>query len=163
MKPSLRGTGGERVLGGPFERSFLETADTAPPPADPLVGRTIAGKYTLERLVGEGGMAAVYMARHITLEKTIALKLMHSEFAADPRFVARFTMCYRASASPSLPEGSWTLRLATADTGHIQESFLEGPLPEGVKSCISVALRGAMVHADTGAASASVLLSFRLH
>jgi serine/threonine protein kinase len=57
---------------------------------DALLGRTLAGKYKLEALLGEGGMGAVYRARHVALEKTIAVKVMRREYAADPVFAARF-------------------------------------------------------------------------
>jgi serine/threonine protein kinase len=106
----------------------LDGRDTAPPPADPLVGRTLAGKYTLERLVGEGGMAAVYMARHITLEKTIAVKVMHSEFAANPRFVARFEREARAAVLLDHPNSIRVLDFGHEDDGllYIAMEFLDG-------------------------------------
>ena len=39
---------------------------------DLLVGRTIAGKYVVETLIGSGAMGAVFRARQISLEKTVA-------------------------------------------------------------------------------------------
>jgi eukaryotic-like serine/threonine-protein kinase len=62
------------------------------PPESPdlLIGRMLAGKYKLEKKLGEGGMGAVYKARQIALEKTIAVKVMHKELASDPMFAARF-------------------------------------------------------------------------
>jgi serine/threonine protein kinase len=64
--------------------------DAPPEPPDPLIGRMLAGKYRLEKKLGEGGMGAVYRARQVALEKTIAVKVMHSELASDPMFAARF-------------------------------------------------------------------------
>jgi serine/threonine-protein kinase len=61
-----------------------------PDPPDPLLGRTLAGKYRLEKKLGEGGMGAVYKARQIALEKTIAVKVMHAQLASDPMFAERF-------------------------------------------------------------------------
>jgi serine/threonine-protein kinase len=55
-----------------------------------LVGRTIAGKYAIESLIGSGAMGEVYKARQIALEKTVALKVMHADVAADPAFAGRF-------------------------------------------------------------------------
>jgi serine/threonine protein kinase len=57
---------------------------------DPLVGRTIARKYRLEALLGSGGMGGVYRARHLGLDKAIAVKVMHIDLTTDPLFVGRF-------------------------------------------------------------------------
>jgi serine/threonine protein kinase len=72
------------------------------------------------------------------------------------------TACYRASATASSPEGSWTLRIATDDTGHVEDARLDGPLPGPVRTCISNAFRGATIHVDTGPGSAKVQLRFTL-
>src|SRR5580704_8485552 len=57
---------------------------------DDLVGRTIAGKFVVESPIGSGAMGAVFRARQVALEKTIAIKVLHSEHAGDPAFAARF-------------------------------------------------------------------------
>jgi ethanolamine utilization microcompartment shell protein EutL len=76
--------------------------------------------------------------------------------------IPKMTACYRASATASSPQGSWSLRFATDDTGRVEDTHLAGPLPDAVKSCISNALRGAMIHVDTGVGSADVKLRFSL-
>jgi hypothetical protein len=55
-----------------------------------FVGETIAGRYQIERLLGEGGMGAVFKARHEGLKRDVAVKLMHSEIGRDPQVSARF-------------------------------------------------------------------------
>ena len=40
--------------------------------SDPLIGTIIAERYQIEKLMGQGGMASVYAARHITLDKRFA-------------------------------------------------------------------------------------------
>ncbi len=55
-----------------------------------LIGRTIAGKYVVEALVGQGAMGAVYKVRQIALGTTLALKILHGHLASDPMFAARF-------------------------------------------------------------------------
>lgn len=55
-----------------------------------LLGRTIAGKFAIRELIGGGAMGAVYRARQITLDKDVAIKVMHRELSSDPNYVARF-------------------------------------------------------------------------
>jgi len=57
---------------------------------DPIVGRTVAGKFLVEELLGGGAMGSVYRARQIALDKLVAIKILHHEMAADPAFVERF-------------------------------------------------------------------------
>ena len=49
------------------------------------IGTTLAGRYVIDRKLGEGGMGAVYLATHNLLEKQVALKILHGEFARKPR------------------------------------------------------------------------------
>src|SRR5262249_43010993 len=58
--------------------------------ADPLIGRTIADKYRIERLIGRGGMGAVYEGRHLLLDRIIAVKVLHQNMSADERAASRF-------------------------------------------------------------------------
>ena len=48
------------------------------------------GRYELQRRVGRGGMAEVYLARDRLLDRLVAIKILFPEFATDPSFVARF-------------------------------------------------------------------------
>ena len=53
------------------------------------VGTTLRGKWTLERLLGSGGMAAVYVAHH-KIGRRDAIKILHPEIAENKELVARF-------------------------------------------------------------------------
>ena len=53
------------------------------------VGAVLSGKWTLEALLGEGGMGAVYRARHDNGSR-VAIKILHSRLAGDEALVARF-------------------------------------------------------------------------
>src|SRR6187399_2173815 len=57
---------------------------------DPLLGTTVAGRYRVIKPLGEGGMGQVYLAEHIAIEKRIALKVLHAEYAHKGDIVARF-------------------------------------------------------------------------
>jgi eukaryotic-like serine/threonine-protein kinase len=58
---------------------------------DPLLGALVDGRYRVSARVARGGMATVYTAVDERLERTVALKIIHSAQANDPRFVGRFT------------------------------------------------------------------------
>jgi tRNA A-37 threonylcarbamoyl transferase component Bud32 len=60
------------------------------PSGDPLVGRTVAGRYKVIKLLGEGGMGQVYLAEHSAIEKRIALKVLRAEYAHKGEIVTRF-------------------------------------------------------------------------
>jgi len=63
----------------------------------------IAGKYAVLSQIGRGGMGIVYQVRHLTLETTLALKVLPSELAADPELVNRFHQEARVMAQLSHP------------------------------------------------------------
>jgi serine/threonine protein kinase len=54
------------------------------------VGTVLEGAYRLTRLIGEGGMGAVYQALHLRLDKKVAVKVMARELAASDEALARF-------------------------------------------------------------------------
>ncbi len=66
-------------------------------------GRLIAGRYRLERRLGGGGMAEVYLATDTTLERLVAVKVLRERFADDAQFVARFHREARAAAALNHP------------------------------------------------------------
>ena len=49
------------------------------------------GGYEVVKELGRGGMGAVYLARQVSLDRPVALKVMNSRWASDPIFLARFT------------------------------------------------------------------------
>ena len=57
----------------------------------------------IRELLGQGGMGAVYKARHRRLDRMVALKILPSEISADPAFAERFTREARALASLNHP------------------------------------------------------------
>ncbi|MGZ8848483.1 MAG: serine/threonine-protein kinase, partial [Pyrinomonadaceae bacterium] len=61
------------------------------------VGQTLDDKYRLERLLGQGGMGAVYLATHLGTDRYVALKLIMPQFMLNPEFVERFKREARAA------------------------------------------------------------------
>ncbi len=55
-----------------------------------MVGRTFLGRYEAIRLLGEGGMGRVYLAKQTDLGRQVVVKVMHDHVAADPKFRERF-------------------------------------------------------------------------
>jgi tetratricopeptide (TPR) repeat protein/predicted Ser/Thr protein kinase len=58
--------------------------------ADPLVGATVAdGRYQIQRLLGAGGMGSVYLARQVSMDRLVALKLITGQAGTEGRDTAR--------------------------------------------------------------------------
>ncbi|AVH60579.1 MULTISPECIES: serine/threonine-protein kinase [Streptomyces] len=70
--------------------------------ASGLIGTQIAG-YRVEREIGRGGMAVVYCARDLRLDRTVALKLLAPEMARNDTFRRRFTHESRVAAAIDHP------------------------------------------------------------
>ena len=68
------------------------------PQADPLLGRLVDGRYRVRARIARGGMATVYVATDMRLERRIALKVMHAHLSDDSAFQSRFIQEARAAA-----------------------------------------------------------------
>jgi tRNA A-37 threonylcarbamoyl transferase component Bud32 len=66
---------------------------------DPLVGATLAERYEIIRRIGEGGMGAVYEARHCIIGKRVAIKVLLEKFLENEEFVARLLQEARLASS----------------------------------------------------------------
>ena len=84
---------------------------------DPYLGKVVAGRYRLEALLGEGGMGVVYRARHVLIERVVALKLIRPDLRGETHLRA------------------WMLREARAanrvDHAHIVDIHDVGETEEG--------------------------------
>ncbi len=59
------------------------TTSSGGKPSDPMLGRVVAGRYRLEARAGEGGMGVVYRARHVLIDRVVALKLIRPDLRGE--------------------------------------------------------------------------------
>ena len=89
-----------------------------------MIGRVISGRYTVESLIGSGGMANVYKAHDNMLNRTVALKVLKEEHRGDMEFVRRFER--EARAVLSLSHENIVRSYAVGEDGDISYIELEG-------------------------------------
>ena len=70
---------------------------------DPMIGRVLDGRYRVGPRIARGGMATVYEATDLRLDRLCALKVMHSGLGDDDDFAARFVREARSAARLSHP------------------------------------------------------------
>jgi len=83
------------------------------------VGKVVARKYSVEQLIGEGGMGRVYRARQLVLDKRVVLKVLHQELLSDARTVARFQREARAASRLNHPNSINILDFGVAEDGEL--------------------------------------------
>lgn len=72
-------------------------------PRDPLIGTTLDGRFEVKRLLGRGGMGAVYLASQPSVGREVALKVLHGHFLGDEVLVKRFEREIRLCAQLNHP------------------------------------------------------------
>ena len=70
---------------------------------DPMIGRLIDGRYQVRSRIARGGMATVYLATDLRLERRVAVKVMHGHLADDSQFKQRFIQEARSAARLAHP------------------------------------------------------------
>ena len=97
-------------------------------------GMILAGKYRLERMLGEGGMGMVFAATHLQLEQRVALKFMRTNPEQQADAVARFLREARAAARIQSEYIARVFDVCTLDDGspYIVMEYLEGQDLEGL-------------------------------
>jgi len=95
---------------------------------DPLIGRKVADRFTIERYLGEGGMATVYVAEQAAEPRRVALKIMNQELTADRSFMHRFQREAEASARVQHPNSVQIIDYGVTDDGisYIAMELLDG-------------------------------------
>ncbi|MBC8160243.1 MAG: serine/threonine protein kinase, partial [Roseiflexaceae bacterium] len=125
-------------------------------------------RYELERKIGEGGMARVYLGRDLRLNRRVAVKVLHTQYTSDPQFLARFNHEAQAAAALRHPAIIDIYDVGQdGDIPYIVMEFVEGqdlkalirlggPLPleravqiaEQVADGLDAAHRAGLVHRD---------------
>ncbi|MCW2961782.1 MAG: prkC [Thermoleophilia bacterium] len=107
-----------------------------------LIDSVMCDRYRIEQLLGTGGMASVYLAHDNMLDRRVAVKVLHSRFAGDEKFVHRFEREATAVASLNHPnivqvydrgqhDGQYFIVMELIDGPTLKEVVeAEGPMPE---------------------------------
>jgi serine/threonine-protein kinase len=103
-------------------------APAADPTFDSLLGATLAGRYEIVRRIGEGGMGAVYEARHTVIGKRVAVKVLLEKFLSKSDFVARLLQEARLASSIGHENIVDVTDFGTTDDGRsfVVMEFLDG-------------------------------------
>ena len=133
-----------------------------------LIGSVISERYKIEKLLGEGGMGAVYQVEHVLMRKRMAIKVLHPEMTRLPEVVARFEREAMAAAHIEHPnvvtatdfgkleDGSFFLALEFVEGQSLREVIAKGRLELGralhiarqIASALSRAHQLKIVHRD---------------
>jgi hypothetical protein len=108
--------------------AFHPTAAAELAEPDEWTGRVLDDRYRVLRLLGEGGMGAVFVAEHLTLHKAVALKVVRAELAGNGEVAARFAREAMATAQFEHP--------------HVASAIDYGTLPEGGAYFVMQLVRG---------------------
>ncbi|WP_181429207.1 Stk1 family PASTA domain-containing Ser/Thr kinase [Curtobacterium sp. MCSS17_008] len=94
---------------------------------DPMIGRMIDQRYRVRSRIARGGMATVYLATDVRLERRVAIKIMHGHLADDQAFRERFIQEARSAARLSHPNlvGVYD-QGAEDDTAYIVMEYIPG-------------------------------------
>lgn len=142
----------------------LDSSSMSDEATDSNVGRTIAGKYLLEKRIGRGGMGTVYRAKQPGLARRVAIKVLHHSLAGHASAVARFRREAKAASRLDHPSSVRILDFGEEPDGllYLVMEYVEGrdllqvlredaPLsPERIAQILSQALAGLAVAHEQG-------------
>jgi serine/threonine-protein kinase len=117
--------------------------------ADPLVGRSLDGRYRILQRIARGGMSTVYAAVDERLDRLVAVKVMSSALSADPAFSDRFTREARAAARLTHVNAVSVYDQGTDESGSTTHVFLVMELVEGRTLRDLIRERGRFTPAET--------------
>jgi serine/threonine-protein kinase len=103
--------------------------------------RLLGGRYELDGVIGRGGMAEVYRARDLRLDRTVAIKTLRADLARDATFQARFRREAQSAASLNHPSV-----IAVYDTG--EDTMGNAPVPYIVMEYVEGMTLRDLLHSD---------------
>lgn len=105
----------------PEDNTLLQADATIASPGaiDPLLGQTLDDKYLLEEPLGVGGMGTVYRARHLLIDRPVAVKVLNQRFAEDESIQARFRREAKAAGRLQHPNA-----VAVTDFGQTSAGYV---------------------------------------
>ncbi len=140
----LEGAHQLRYAEGMAARNARSQRTAARPPSNNgrtlRVGDVLAGKYRVERILGEGGMGVVVAAHHELLDQRVAVKLLYQDIA-DREAQSRLLLEARAAAKI---QSDHVARVVDVDTGADGLPFIVMELLEGADLCAIADARGAL-------------------
>jgi len=97
-----------------------------------MINRTLDNRYTILERIGGGGMADVYRAHDQLLDRSVAVKVLRSQFTDDDEFVTRFRREAQAAARLSHPNIVNIYDVGRdEDTYYIVMEYISGEYPAG--------------------------------
>lgn len=122
----------------------------------PIVGDVLAGRYRIEAPIGAGGMASVYRARDLRLERDVAIKVLLPNLAADPALARRFDREARALAAAAHPNVVNVFDVEPGDPATGREPFYVMELCSGGSLAERLAQRGRLLPGEVAAVVAAM-------
>lgn len=93
-----------------------------------MQARTLNGRYRLDEMIGEGGMAVVYRGYDLVLGRVVAVKLLREQFGSDQNFLLRFTREAQSAAKLSHPHIANVYDVGhDGDIHYIVMEYVNGP------------------------------------
>jgi serine/threonine protein kinase len=95
---------------------------------DPFVGQTLGGKYEVLELIGSGAMGALYLGKHLALDRPVAIKVLHAHLAQDDVHMERFVREAKLAASLQHSHVAHVYDVGNAEDGapYLVMDFLDG-------------------------------------